>query len=153
MNNAILRISPVLAVLASGCSASQPQRSELLPAQSAPAAPPALSAASSVPPSQTAKVTEPRAPECSPLEVEPVEIITTPFDLPLPPLIDSEARGLASFYRRFAELLRGKANDHVRIAFYGDSNLTEDLLTGEMRRVLQARYDDAGHGYVAFDKP
>ena len=105
---------------------------------------------------RTARNAESRGPaarDCTPLEVAPPELITTPFDVPLPPLVDPEGRALASFYRRFAELLRGKATDHVRIAVYGDSNLTEDLLTGEMRRVLQARYGDAGHGYVAFGKP
>ena len=36
---------------------------------------------------------------------------------------------------------------------YGDSNLTADYLTGRLRRQLQARFGDGGHGYVALSRP
>ena len=55
--------------------------------------------------------------------------------------------------RRLARLIRGRASDHVRIAFYGDSNLTMDLISGSMRRTLQLAFGDAGHGYVAVGRP
>lgn len=41
----------------------------------------------------------------------------------------------------------------MRIAFYGDSNLTADGMSGTLRRILQARFGDAGHGFVAVGKP
>lgn len=56
---------------------------------------------------------------------------------------------LAPFYEELARLERGKRRDHVRIGFHGDSNLTKDSLTGELRRTLQARFGDSGHGFLA----
>ena len=60
---------------------------------------------------------------------------------------------MAPFYERVAQIIRGTAKDHVRIAVFGDSNMTMDWITGEMRRTLQARYGDGGHGYVALGRP
>ena len=57
------------------------------------------------------------------------------------------------FYARLARLARGKAKDHVRIAVYGDSNLTMDYITAAMRRLFQAKFGDGGHGYVAMARP
>jgi hypothetical protein len=56
---------------------------------------------------------------------------------------------LASFYEALARLERGSLKQPLRIGVHGDSNLTKDGLTGELRRVLQGRYGDAGHGFVA----
>lgn len=77
---------------------------------------------------------------------------TKQWDAPLPPIID-EQDTLAPFYERVAELLRGKATDHVRIGVYGDSNMTMDYITGALRRQLQAKFGDGGHGYVALAMP
>ncbi len=59
---------------------------------------------------------------------------------------------MSHVYERLASLLRGRARDHVRIAVYGDSNMTMDYLSGQMRRVLQRRFGDGGHGYITFAK-
>jgi hypothetical protein len=143
-----------IAFLVGSCGATPPPRSELVAPSPSPAlALPAPTSSRGAPLAAAPKVADPAAKNCPPLSVEQPELITSPIDVPLPPLVDAKERGLASYYRRFTELLRGKATDHIRIAVYGDSNLTEDLLTGEMRRVLQARYGDGGHGYVAFGKP
>lgn len=56
---------------------------------------------------------------------------------------------LAGFYEALARLERGSLREPLRIGFHGDSNLTQDFLTGELRRALQARYGDAGHGFLA----
>ena len=77
---------------------------------------------------------------------------TNIIDAPVPPLVDPKAT-LASFYERVAGLARGSATDHVRIAMYGDSSLTADAATGRMRRQLQGRFGDGGHGYVALAQP
>jgi hypothetical protein len=144
----------VLAVtlLVSACGVAPKPQPELAPPRETGSASSAQPPPSAAPP-EAAKAAEPVPRDCAPLAIEPVALITASFDAPLPALIDPEGRALAPFYRRFTELLRGKSSDHLRIAVYGDSNLTEDLLTGEMRRVLQARYGDGGHGYVAFGKP
>ncbi len=77
---------------------------------------------------------------------------TSKWDAPLPPIVDEE-NAMAPFYERVAELVRGKATDHVRIGVYGDSNMTMDYITGALRRMLQAKFGDAGHGYVALAMP
>jgi hypothetical protein len=70
-----------------------------------------------------------------------------------PPSIQNNASNLDAFYIRLIAVARKTANDHVRIAVFGDSNLTMDFITGGMRRTLQAKYGDAGHGFVAFARP
>jgi hypothetical protein len=41
----------------------------------------------------------------------------------------------------------------VRIAVFGDSNMTADFITGEARRALQEKLGDGGHGFVAVAQP
>lgn len=95
-----------------------------------------------------AKALEP----CEPLQVELPAISMTQHDPEVvPPVVDGER--LVPFYAKVARLLRGKADDHLRIGVYGDSNLTMDYTTGRMRRVLQGMYGDAGHGFVALARP
>jgi hypothetical protein len=103
------------------------------------------------PPPEPAKPAPAEA-ACTKLAVEPMPVPTPEIDAPIPP-IESGAQGLARFYERLARLIRGKLDDHVRIALYGDSNMTRDYISGELRRVLQARHGDGGHGYVAIGKP
>lgn len=67
------------------------------------------------------------------------------------PIVRPEA--LADFYEALARLGHGRATDSVRIAVFGDSNLTMDFTSGRMRRRLQQRFGDAGHGFVALGKP
>jgi hypothetical protein len=76
-------------------------------------------------------------------------------DLLAPPLVDVEdpQSNLAHFFEHVAALLRGRAKTPVRIAVYGDSNGTMDRISGEMRRVLQTSYGDAGHGFIALARP
>jgi hypothetical protein len=76
-------------------------------------------------------------------------------DLFAPPLVDVEdpQGNLTHFFEHVASLLRGRAKTPVRIAVYGDSNGTMDRISGEMRRVLQTSYGDAGHGFIALARP
>ncbi|HYE75454.1 MAG TPA: hypothetical protein VEF04_19080, partial [Blastocatellia bacterium] len=41
----------------------------------------------------------------------------------------------------------------VRISHYGDSPITGDMITSTVRRKLQQRFGDAGHGFVLLAKP
>ncbi len=85
------------------------------------------------------------------------------FDLPPlatldgidPPDVDVKDpdESLTRFFERTAVVLRGRATAPVRLAVYGDSNGTMDYMTGEMRRLLQTAYGDAGHGFVALARP
>ena len=46
-------------------------------------------------------------------------------------------------------LLRAEAGEgQARLVFYGASHVASDLFTGYIRRELQRRYGDAGHGFV-----
>lgn len=76
----------------------------------------------------------------------------SPITAPIPKIAD-ERHALASFYDAYAALARGAAHEHLRVAMFGDSNLTMDELTGRMRRHLQGRFGDAGHGFVALAIP
>jgi hypothetical protein len=69
------------------------------------------------------------------------------------PKVRDERGSLAPFYDRVLALARGARREHVRIGVWGDSNLTSDFLTGHVRRALQARFGDGGHGYVALARP
>jgi lysophospholipase L1-like esterase len=100
----------------------------------------------------TPALQEPVPPACPVLEVPFPELISIPvLDRPVPPLEGADR--LAPFYERMARLLRGNAKDHLRIGFYSDSNGCKDFLSGELRRFLQLRYGDAGHGWIGLGRP
>jgi hypothetical protein len=95
---------------------------------------------------------EPPKPACEPLK-DLGEIVSVDAEPAVPAILDPSGEGMARFYARLAELVRGTAKDHVRIAMYGDSNLVTDFITGGMRRTFQKKFGDAGHGFVALAKP
>jgi hypothetical protein len=98
----------------------------------------------------TAPPSAPPSPACEPLAFDLPDLVSVPdLDRPVPPIEEPTGEAMAPFYEKLAGLLRGRATDHLRIAVYGDSNGTLDYTTGEMRRWLQGKFGDAGHGYVA----
>lgn len=113
------------------------------PAPPVPVAPPPVAAPARLPSA------------CGP--VDEAKVAAVPVDgrvvgTPIPPIVGGNG-GMAKVYDRLAALARGAAKDHVRIAVYGDSNMTMDFISGELRRVLQARFGDGGHGWVALGRP
>jgi len=50
----------------------------------------------------------------------------------------------------FTALRQGKT---VRVLHYGDSPTTADSITADVRRLFQARFGDAGHGFLLIAKP
>ncbi len=62
------------------------------------------------------------------------------------PVFDPSGRALLPWWQALDRAAQGK--DVARIAFYGASHTAADLWTGELRRRLQGRYGDAGHGFV-----
>jgi hypothetical protein len=77
--------------------------------------------------------------------------LVVPFD---PPPVDVEREGLlARFYDGLLDLAGGTRERHVRVAVFGDSNLTMDFTTGRMRRQLSRIFGEGGHGFVALGKP
>jgi lysophospholipase L1-like esterase len=82
---------------------------------------------------------------------------TTVVKSPVPDIEDPN-NTLAPFYERLAELERAGTGNRtdvkpMRIGMYGDSNLTSDFISAHMRRVLQARYGDGGHGWISLSRP
>ena len=137
-------------VLAACAAPPRPQR-PLLPAE-----PPAPIVAPLTAPAVAPELEpEPTAPACPPLDRAKLAGPTCDTSIiatPVPDIID--ARGsLSFFYERLAALARGRATDHVRMAMYGDSNLTMDGITGQVRRHWQTRLGDGGHGWVSLARP
>jgi lysophospholipase L1-like esterase len=61
---------------------------------------------------------------------------------------DPTGRGLAPFHAALARTFRGERDAVTRIAHYGDSSIATDLITHTVRRRLQHRFGDGGHGFV-----
>jgi lysophospholipase L1-like esterase len=60
---------------------------------------------------------------------------------------------LDSFYARLAQTDGKQANAITRVTHYGDSPITNDGITAPVRRLLQQRFGDAGHGFILVDRP
>jgi len=60
---------------------------------------------------------------------------------------------LDSFYAALRRTDRKEPGAVTRILHYGDSPTTADSITSDVRRLLQARFGDAGHGALLIAKP
>ena len=61
---------------------------------------------------------------------------------------DPSGRGMRPFYAALEKTARGDAGAITRVGHYGDSSIATDLITSTVRENLQARFGDAGHGFV-----
>jgi lysophospholipase L1-like esterase len=68
-------------------------------------------------------------------------------------LLDDDGQALDHFYAALWRTEKKQPGAVTRIVHYGDSPTTADLITGDVRALLQSRYGDAGHGYILIDKP
>ena len=59
---------------------------------------------------------------------------------------DSSMRGMTPFYKAIDKLISHQ--QPVRIAYYGDSFVEGDILTSDLREMLQSRYGGHGIGYT-----
>src|SRR5450432_216014 len=80
-----------------------------------------------------------------------------PGDTPLPaidaaepplPLADPSGHALAGFFRALSATAQKEPHAITRIAHFGDSIVVSDLVSGTLRRKLQAEFGDAGHGFM-----
>jgi lysophospholipase L1-like esterase len=60
---------------------------------------------------------------------------------------------LDTFYAALRRTDRKEPDAVTRILHYGDSPTTADSITSDVRRLLQARFGDAGHGALLIAKP
>jgi lysophospholipase L1-like esterase len=67
--------------------------------------------------------------------------------------IEDPAKALDSFYASLARTDAKQAGAITRITHYGDSPITNDGITSTVRRLLQTRFGDAGHGFILMDRP
>ncbi|NLY95068.1 MAG: hypothetical protein GXY23_13715 [Myxococcales bacterium] len=77
------------------------------------------------------------------LAIEPTE-----YDGVTQHIEDPTGRGLTPFFAALARTHRGEEGAVTRIAHYGDSSIATDLITHTVRRRLQHRFGDSGHGFV-----
>ena len=61
---------------------------------------------------------------------------------------DPSGRGMRPFYEALEKTARGDAGAITRVGHYGDSSIATDLITSTVRENLQARFGDAGHGFI-----
>jgi lysophospholipase L1-like esterase len=67
-------------------------------------------------------------------------------------IVDS-THALDAFYASLARTEARQPGAITRITHYGDSPITNDGLTAPVRRLLQVRFGDAGHGFILLDRP
>ncbi|HMD70256.1 MAG TPA: GDSL-type esterase/lipase family protein, partial [Bryobacteraceae bacterium] len=70
-----------------------------------------------------------------------------------PALLEDASGVLDHFYAALWRTEKKQPGAVTRIVHYGDSPTTADLITGDVRAILQSRYGDAGHGFVLIDRP
>lgn len=69
------------------------------------------------------------------------------------PIEDPSGHALDAFFATLVRAEKKEPGAVARIVHYGDSLLAVDLVTGTLRRQLQARFGDAGHGYMPVANP
>ncbi len=80
------------------------------------------------------------------------DVVDTQSDDPSPVAI-AHPEVLKPFFEALGRVRRKEPGAQVRIAHYGDSLVTSDYVSGTVRRGLQARYGDAGHGFLLIANP
>ncbi len=66
---------------------------------------------------------------------------------------DATGVALDAFYARLGKTIHGDPGAVTRILHYGDSVIASDYVSGTMRRRMQQRYGDAGHGFILTANP
>ena len=61
---------------------------------------------------------------------------------------DPSGDGMRPFYEALEKTAKGEAGAITRVGHYGDSSIATDLITSTVRENLQARFGDAGHGFI-----
>lgn len=67
--------------------------------------------------------------------------------------IQDRSGNLKTFYKSLYDTELKKSPGITHILHYGDSPTTADLITADVRALLQRQFGDAGHGFIFIDKP
>jgi lysophospholipase L1-like esterase len=99
---------------------------------------------------------------------QPMQLVSAPGAIAAPPTLSEQAIAVGAQYRPvedptghamdgfFASLKKsdkGTPGAVTRVAHYGDSLVVSDFMSSTLRRRFQARFGDAGHGFVLMAKP
>ena len=78
-----------------------------------------------------------------------------PIDTKQPPvpITDPDGQGLRGFYAALLRTEKKEADAITRIAHFGDSIIVSDYVSATLRRRLQKRFGDAGHGFMLIANP
>src|SRR5277367_3693446 len=86
---------------------------------------------------------------------EPSRAKVAPSDWPDP--VAPDCYGFKTSLRHFYEALgrteAPNSSNVTRVLHYGDSPVTADLITADVRSLLQRRFGNAGHGFLLIAKP
>ena len=69
----------------------------------------------------------------------------------VPPKVEiesSDPNALVGFFRALEATREKRAHAITRIIHFGDSVVASDYVSGTLRRLLQSRFGDAGHGFT-----
>jgi lysophospholipase L1-like esterase len=69
------------------------------------------------------------------------------------PIEDATGHALDAFFERLVRTERKQPGAITRILHYGDSTIASDYVSGTVRRRIQARFGDAGHGFILIANP
>ena len=69
------------------------------------------------------------------------------------PIEDPGGHALDAFFARLRDTDARRPGAVTRILHYGDSTIASDYVSGTTRRRLQARFGDAGHGFILIANP
>ncbi len=67
--------------------------------------------------------------------------------------IEDDGAEMSAFYKHLGHTIRGEKGAVTRVLHYGDSVIASDYVSGTMRRRMQARFGDAGHGFILTANP
>ena len=81
-------------------------------------------------------------------KADPVEVDLTAEKPPPVPLDDEGNLGMAHFYATLKAIVSRQSTGIARIVHFGDSLVASDYVSGTLRRLLQAHFGDAGHGFT-----
>lgn len=89
-------------------------------------------------------------PEIVELPAAAREIVPPPTaeEKPRRSIEDPSGKALDPFFRKLMAVERKDVGQIARAMYYGDSIVATDFITGTLRRRLQKRFGDAGHGFV-----
>lgn len=98
---------------------------------------------------ETTEQTELRQPEEVTIPAAAREVVPAAAEKKPPRSIeDPSGRALDPFYAALAAVDDKKPGSIARVTYFGDSIVASDFVTATLRRKLQRRFGDAGHGFM-----